>query len=93
MLAFAAVPLALSLVLWPVKLALYGGDVFHRGGADSGAGGTAFGLLTLAFGLWSLGLLAIGVRAVHGWTWRRAAGAIGIGAALPVLVVVAFSAL
>jgi len=37
-LAFAATPLALSLVLWPVKLALYGSDVFHRGGGDSGAG-------------------------------------------------------
>jgi hypothetical protein len=41
-LAFAAVPVALSLVLWPVKLALWGSALFHRGGADSGGGGTAF---------------------------------------------------
>ena len=33
---------ALSLVLWPVKLALYGDDLFHRGGADAGAGGEVF---------------------------------------------------
>ena len=39
MLAFACVPLVLSLVLWPVKLALYGERLFHRGGADSGTGG------------------------------------------------------
>ena len=32
--AFAAVPIALSLVIWPVKLALYGEDVFRSGGRD-----------------------------------------------------------
>lgn len=92
-LAFAAVPLALSLALWPIKLTLYGDDVFHRGGADAGAGGTAFGLLSAAFVLWALGLLAIGVRCVHGWTWGRAAGAIGTAAALPVLALIALSSL
>lgn len=72
-LAFAAVPIALSLVLWPVKLALYGEDVFRSGGSDSGAG--LFGVLMLAFVLWSVALLLIGVRSVHGWTWGRAAAA------------------
>ena len=38
LLAYAAVPVALSLALLPVKLALYGDDVFHRGGADAGRG-------------------------------------------------------
>ncbi len=37
--AFAAVPIALSLVLLPVKLALYGADIFRSGGADAGTGG------------------------------------------------------
>jgi hypothetical protein len=92
-LAFAAVPIALSIVLWPVRLALWGDDVFRRGGDDGGAGGTAFGVLTLAFGIWALALLAIGVRAVHGWTWARAAGAIATAAVLPALVVAAVSAL
>ena len=91
-LAFAAVPLALSLVLWPLKLALWGDDVFRRGGDDSGAGADALALLTLAFGLWALILLLIGVRAVHGWTWPRAGGAVVVAAVLPVLVVAAASA-
>jgi hypothetical protein len=92
LLAFAAVPVALSLVLWPARLALYGSDVFHRGGADSGIGGTAFGLVGLAFLLWSLALIVVGVRAVHGWTWSRAAGAVATGAALPLLAAIALSA-
>jgi hypothetical protein len=92
-LAFAAVPIALSLALWPAKLALYGADLFHRGGADAGTGGTVFGLLGLGFLLWSIALVVTGVRAVHGWTWRRAAGAVATAAALPVLAVVALSVL
>jgi hypothetical protein len=74
-LAFAAVPIALSLVLWPVKLALYGQDWFRTGGGDTGAGGAIFDLLTYAFFLWSAVLLVLGVRAVHGWPWARALGA------------------
>ena len=34
LLAFAAVPVALSLVLWPLRLALFGGDWFRAGGSD-----------------------------------------------------------
>jgi hypothetical protein len=73
--AFASVPVALSLVLWPVELALYGEDLFHAGGTDAGAGGDVFRGLDAAFLLWSVALLVVGVRAVHGWTWPRAAGA------------------
>jgi len=74
-LAFAAVPIALSLILWPVKLALYGDDAFRSGGSDSGAGAHVFTVLMLGFVLWSVALLVIGVRAVHGWTWGRAGAA------------------
>jgi hypothetical protein len=74
-LAFSAAPIALSLVLWPVKLALYGGDVFRAGGSDRGAGAVVFDVLEAAFLVWALALLVIGVRAVHGWTWARAVGA------------------
>jgi len=81
--AFAAVPVALSLVLWPVKLALYGDALFRTGGADSGSGGRMLGWLWVAFELWSAGLLVTGVRAVHGWSWGRAA----LAAALPVALV------
>jgi len=34
-----AVPVALSLVLVPLELALWGDAVFHAGGPDSGSGG------------------------------------------------------
>jgi hypothetical protein len=56
-LAFAAVPLALSLVASP-------------------AGRNAFSWIIFAFLAWSAALLVIGVRAVHGWTWLRAAAAV-----------------
>jgi hypothetical protein len=83
-LAFASVPLALSLVLWPVKLALYGEDAFRSGGSDAGTGDQVFALLALGFLVWSIALLVIGVRAVHGWTWARASAAIAAAAAVPV---------
>jgi hypothetical protein len=86
-LAFAAVPVALSLVLWPVKLALYGDDWFRTGGRDTGAGGAAFDVITFAFFLWGVALLVIGVRSVHGWTWVRA----GLVAAITLLVPVALA--
>jgi hypothetical protein len=90
-LAFAAVPIALSLVLWPVKLALYGEDWFRTGGRDSGAAGVAFGVLTLGFFAWSVVLLAVGVRSVHGWTWPRALAATAIAVVVPVAASVALA--
>jgi hypothetical protein len=84
--AFAAVPVALSLVLWPVKLALYGWDVFKTGGADAGAGSHVFAALELGLVAWSAALLVVGVRAVHGWTWPRAAVAAAAAVAVPVVV-------
>ncbi len=91
LLAFACVPMVLSLVLWPVKLSLYGSALFHRGGADSGAGGEVFALLQLVFLAWTAALLVIGIRVVHGWTWERAGGALGIAVAGPVLLGLALS--
>lgn len=79
LLAFAAVPVVCSLVLWPVKLALYGERLFHSGGSGLGRGGALFTGLGIAFAAWAAGLLVLGVRAVHGWSWARAAA----GAALP----------
>jgi len=79
LLGFAAAPLALSLLLlWPLELALFGGDRFGRGGSDDGAAGSAFSALELGFGAWSAGLLLVGVRAVHGWSWWRSLGALGL---------------
>src|SRR3954447_3884321 len=91
-LAFASVPIALSLVLWPVKLALYGSDWFRTGGGDAGGGGLAFDLVTYAFFLWGAVLLVVGVRAVHGWTWGRALAAAVLAGVAPVVLGVVFAA-
>jgi hypothetical protein len=89
-LAFASLPLALSLfTLWPVRIAVYGQDLFRTGGNDYGRGDTIFGAVFVAFLVWSAVLLVIGVRAVHGWTWARAAGAVALAAAFPALLVLA----
>jgi hypothetical protein len=72
MLAFAAAPLALSLVLlWPVRLALFGSDLFREGGDDHGAANAVFELGEAAFAAWAVVLLVLGVRVVHGWSWGR----------------------
>jgi hypothetical protein len=77
LLAYAATPLVLSLVLvWPVKLALYGGDAFRTGGADEGAGGSVFRGLELGLAVWAAVLLVIAIRVVHGWSLPRALGSL-----------------
>jgi hypothetical protein len=81
-LAFAAVPLALSLVLWPVELAIWGDALFRRGGPDAGNAGRVFEALDLVLLGWSASLLVIGVRTVHGWTLGRAGAAALAPAAL-----------
>jgi hypothetical protein len=93
LLAFAAAPLALSLlVLWLVRLAIFGSDLFREGGDDSGAANAVFEVGEAAFAAWAVGLLVLGVRVVHGWSWARAAGACAL-AGLIVGTVVAFFAL
>jgi len=84
--AFAVAPLALSLVLWPVKLALYGEALFRSGGSDHGFGTRVFDVLELGFLLWSATLLVLGVRAVHGWTWARAGAACALAIIVPALI-------
>ena len=86
MLAFATVPVALSLALWSVKLAVYGTALFQQDGPDSGTGGEVFEVLGIAFLVWSAGLLVIGVRAVHGWSYGRAF----LAAAAPIVLAGAF---
>jgi hypothetical protein len=63
--AYAAAPVALSLVLWPPRLALYGDDVFRSGGSDKGAGNAVFAGLELAFAAWALALLVLGALTVN----------------------------
>lgn len=58
----AAAPLALSLFLvWPVRLAIYGDDVFRTGGSDSGLGDKIFEALVVAAYAWSVALVVLGL--------------------------------
>ena len=90
-LAFAATPVALSLVLWPFKLALYGDDWFRSGGSDSGTAAAVFDVLTAGFVAWSLVLLVIGVRSVHGWSWARSGAATALALLVPVALILALA--
>lgn len=91
-LALAATPLALSLLtFWPARIAVYGQDLFRTGGDDYGRGDAIFGGVYLGVVAWSVWLLLVGVRTVHGWTWPRAAAAVALAGAFPALIVVAAS--
>ena len=92
LLAYAAVPLALSLfIVWPLRLAVYGGDVFRGGGAHEGAGAFALDALEVGLLLWSAGLLIIGVRVERGWSWHRSLAAVGITVAVLIAVAAAIA--
>jgi hypothetical protein len=89
---FALVPLAASLlVVLPLRLALFGGDTFHDGGADEGTGEALLLGLQLVFVGWSLALLLLGVRVVHGWNWMRSIAVVVSGAALLAALVGVFA--
>lgn len=90
LLALASTPLALSLVtFWPVRIAVYGTDLFRTGGNDYGRGDAVFGGIYDAVIVWCVFLLVVGVRAVHGWSLPRAAAAVALAAVAPALIVVA----
>jgi hypothetical protein len=73
LLAFAAAPLVVGLVLvWPIRLAVYGSDLFRTGGDDAGTGNTVFDLVLGGFAFWALGLLVYGISVVERWTYVRA---------------------
>lgn len=83
-LAFAAAPTILGLLLiWPLRLALYGTDSFRSGGEDSGTLPFVFDLAGAGFALWALGLVIYGISVVEQWRLLRA----GISVALAVLAV------
>ena len=76
-------PCSGSLLIWPVRLALYGTDSFRSGGEDNGALPFLFDLAGAGFALWALGLLIYGISVVEQWRLLRA----GISVALAVLAV------
>ena len=78
-LAFAAAPLVLGLVfVWPMRIAVYGSDLFRSGGGDDGTGNVVFEAILAAIGLWAFGLLVYGISVVERWTAVRALVAIGL---------------
>jgi hypothetical protein len=88
---FSLVPLALSLlVLWPIRLALYGSDSFRSGGSDSPTGDRIFDVLQLGFALWTVALLVVGLRTVERWGWGRALAAVTAAMAVVAALVALF---
>jgi hypothetical protein len=86
LLAYAAAPFALSLVLLPIRLAIWGGAIFRSGGADSGTGNHVFLALTLVFGAAALAAAALGIRIVLSWSWPRAIAAVAAFAVLAAIL-------
>ena len=73
-LAFAAAPLVLGLLLvWPLRLAVHGSDLFRKGGSDEGTGSTVFEAILGLFAVWAFGLLVYGIGVVERWSIGRAA--------------------
>jgi hypothetical protein len=55
-------PIALSLLtVWPVRLAIYGEDVFRTGGSDAGAADKVFEALIVGSFAWAFALVALGL--------------------------------
>lgn len=86
-LVFAAAPLVLGLVfVWPVRLAVYGSDLFRSGGDDHGGPEVVFDAVLGGLALWAVGLLIYGISVVERWTVVRALVALAL-VALSLLVV------
>jgi hypothetical protein len=80
---FSALPVALSLlVTLPAILFAFGNDWFRTGGSDTGVAKALVLLVALGFGLWALGLLALGLRTTFRLPWRAVAGALALAAVL-----------
>ena len=75
--AFAALPLALALVVLVPTIAIaFGNDWFRTGGSDEGAGRVVVTALGLAFVAWSAALVALGLRTTFRLPWRGVGGAL-----------------
>jgi len=91
---FSALPFALSiLVTVPSIVFAFGTDWFRTGGADDGNGRVIVIAVGLAFALWSLGLLAVGLRTTFELPWRGVVGALALAGVLVAAIAVVPSAL
>jgi hypothetical protein len=91
---FAALPLALSIVVTvPAIVLVFGYDWFRTGGSDDGSGRLIVVSVGLAFALWSLGLLALGLRTTFELPWRGVVGALALAAVMVAAIAVVPSTL
>ena len=82
-LAFACVPLALSIVVTlPLALIAFGADFFRSGGSDAGTGRAIVLATGLGFIAWSLCLLALGLRVTYRLPWQSVLGTVALAGVL-----------
>jgi hypothetical protein len=94
LLAFSVVPIALALFLyWPIRIALYGWDLFRTGGADGHGTGPVLAWVFYGFVIWSLALLVVGIRTVQGWTWARSLAGVAFASVIAAGLAVALTLL
>ena len=83
-------PFVLALVVvWPLRVAIFGTDLFRTGGSDEGVAGHVLTGIDAVFVVWGLALVLIGVRTIEGWGWVRSLGATAFAAVLFGLLVAA----
>ncbi len=70
------------LVVWPLRIAIFGGDLFRSGGSDEGTTGYVLNAVDAVFVAWALLLAIIGVRTVEEWSLARSLGAAAFAATL-----------
>jgi Yip1 domain len=70
------------LVVWPLRIAIFGDDLFRSGGSDEGTAGYVLNAVDAGFVLWALLLAVVGVRTVEGWSLVRSLGAAAFAATL-----------
>jgi hypothetical protein len=76
-------PFVLALVVvWPLRIAIFGGDLFRSGGSDEGTTAYVLACIDAVFVLWALVLAIVGVRTVEEWSLVRSVGATAFAATL-----------
>jgi hypothetical protein len=89
--ALATMPFVLALVVvWPVRLAMFGADAFRSGGSDHGAAEAVFRAIDLGFLAWTAALLLVGVRTLNGWAWARSLAGVAVAAVVFTLFALLF---
>ena len=86
---FSGLPLAISIVVTlPAIVLAFGNDWFRTGGSDDGSGRIIVVSAGLAFALWSLGLLAVGLRTTFELPWRGVVGALALAGVIVAAVAI-----